>query len=325
MDALSEILRAIHLSGTAFIDAELAAPWAIQTPTPSEISRCLSRGAGRILPYHLIVEGSCIVRVGDGPVVNLRAHEVACFPQGDVHVLASEAGLKPLRVTADMVVGLAQPGSISRYRHGGKGVKTRLICGFFACDRTLSDQLIAPLPRLLTFEVGVDSPASLLAASAQAATGDSGVAVRPGSQAILCKLSELLFIDAVRSYVQTLPEHGGGWLAGLQDCYVSHALALLHEQPSIDWTLEQLAARVGTSRTTLADRFTRYLGMSPMQYAAHWRMRSAAHTLASTDRAIKKIAADAGFGTSAAFGRAFKREMGTSPAMWRRANRGVSS
>jgi AraC family transcriptional regulator, alkane utilization regulator len=136
------------------------------------------------------------VRLGDGPVVSLRAHDVACFPQGDVHVLASEAGLEPLRITAEMVAGMAQPGSISRYRHRGKGVKTRLICGFFACDRTLSDQLIAPLPRLLTFEVGVDSPASLLAASAQAAAGDGGVAVRPGSQAILCKLSELLFVDA---------------------------------------------------------------------------------------------------------------------------------
>jgi hypothetical protein len=120
---------------------------------------------------------------------------VACFPQGDVHVLASEAGLEPLRITAEMVAGMAQPGSISRYRHRGKEVKTRLICGFFACDRTLSDQLIAPLPRLLTFEAGVD-PASLLAASAQAAAGDGGVAVRPGSQAILCKLSELLFVDA---------------------------------------------------------------------------------------------------------------------------------
>jgi hypothetical protein len=150
LDALSELLRVIRLSGTAFIDAELTAPWAVETPPPSAIAARLAPGAGRIIPYHLVVQGACYVQLKKKKKpVELSAGHVVMFPHGDVHVLASTPGLKPLQITTDAVVKLTRADSIASTRYGGDGAQTRLICGFFACDETLSEQLVARLPKLI--------------------------------------------------------------------------------------------------------------------------------------------------------------------------------
>ena len=120
--------------------------------------------------------------------------------------------------------------------------------------------------------------------------------------------------------MDALHDPSSGWLAGLKDRYVSAALALIHGEPGQPWTLDLLAARSGTSRSTLAERFIRIMGQAPMQYLWQWRLHLAADALASSDRGMKKVASDAGFGSIAAFGRAFKREFGVSPARWRRSS-----
>jgi len=154
MDALSELLRVIRLSGTAFIDADLYAPWAVETPPPSAIVARLAPGAGRIIPYHVVTEGACHVKLTAHTPVELAAGQVIMFPHGDVHVLASTLGLKPLQITTDAVVKLTRPDSIARVRYGGNGARTRLVCGFFACDEVLSEQLIARLPSLMHCTIG---------------------------------------------------------------------------------------------------------------------------------------------------------------------------
>ena len=320
MDALSEILRGIRLTGSAFIDAELSAPWSVQTPTVADLAKHLAPHAGRIIPYHLIVEGACTVRVGAEPPLVVSAPEVVCFPHGDVHRLASEATLEPEPITTQGLVALTRANEISRVRYGGGGGKTKLICGFFTCDRALSERLIWQLPRALNFPVAVDSAAILLSGAVRDTHSRPERAAKPGMQAVLCKLSELLFVEAVRSHLDALQESSGGWLAGLKDRYVSVALALIHGEPARPWTLDQLAAGSGTSRSTLAERFVRIMGQAPMQYLWQWRLHLAADAVASSDRGMKKIARDAGFGSIAAFGRAFKREFGVSPARWRQSS-----
>jgi AraC-like DNA-binding protein len=320
MDALSEILRGIRLSGTAFIDAELSAPWSVQTPTVAALAKRLAPHAGRIIPYHLIFEGACTVRVGAEPALVVEAPEVVCFPHGDVHRLASDAELEPEPITTQGLIALTRADEISRVSYGGGGAKTKLVCGFFTCDRALSERLIVQLPRALKFRVGVDSAAMLLSGAVRDTHSPPDRASRPGMQAVLCKLSELLFVEAVRSHVDALHEPSSGWLAGLKDRYVSAALALIHGEPGRLWTLEDLAAGSGTSRSTLADRFIRIMGQAPMQYLSQWRLHLAADALASSDRGTKKVASDAGFGSIAAFGRAFKREFGVSPARWRQSS-----
>jgi hypothetical protein len=128
MDALSEILRGIRLSGTAFIDAELSAPWSVQTPTVTALAKRLAPHAGRIIPYHLIFEGACTVRVGAEPALVVEAPEVVCFPHGDVHQLASDAELEPEPITTQGLIALTRADEISRVSYGGGGAKTKLVC-----------------------------------------------------------------------------------------------------------------------------------------------------------------------------------------------------
>jgi hypothetical protein len=272
MDALSEILRGIRLTGSAFIDAELSAPWSVQTPTTADLAKRLAPHASRIIPYHLIVEGACAVRVGTEPPLVVEAPEVVCFPHGDVHRLASDADLEPEPTTTQGLIALTRADEISRVSYGGGGGKTKLVCGFFTCDRTLSERLITQLPRALNFRVAVGSAAMLLSGAVKD-MHCPGRAAKPGMQAVLCKLSELLFVEALRSHVDALHDPSSGWLAGLKDRYVSAALALMHGDPGQPWTLDHLAARSGTSRSTLAERgraFKREFGVSP----ARWRQSS---------------------------------------------------
>jgi AraC-like DNA-binding protein len=313
MDALSELLRVVRLTGATYIDAELSAPWAIQTPPATAIAERLAPGAEIVIPYHLVPDGECFVQVGSEAPLAVAGGKVVMLPHGDVHVLSSQPGLQAMRITTEMTVKLARPDSMARVRYGGGGARTRLICGFFACDEALSGHLVRHLPRLVQCGVGASNAAALLDRTVR----DSRDTPAPGAGAVFGKLSELLFVDAIRAYLETQPAQRG-WTAGLKDGTVSRALALIHRNPDSEWTLESLSRAVGVSRTALADHFTRCTGAAPMQYLSQWRLRLAADSLGHTDRAIKAIAEDAGFGSVAAFTRAFKREFGVAPATWRR-------
>jgi AraC-like DNA-binding protein len=142
---------------------------------------------------------------------------------------------------------------------------------------------------------------------------------------VLAKLSELLFVEALRRYIELLPEQQTGWLAGLRDRFVGRALALMHERPERDWTVEELAAAVGLSRSALAQRFTEFIGQPPMQYLTRWRLTVAAQRLRSEKASLARIAEDSGYDSEAAFNRAFKRALGTTPAAWRRGGRAGSA
>jgi len=316
MDALSELLRVIRLTGTAFIDAELKAPWAVRTPAPEAIAARLAPGAGRIIPYHVVTEGACQVEVAGQAPIPMSASEVIVLPHGDQHVLASAPGLSPMQITTELVAKLTRPDAIAQVRHGGDGAKTRLICGFFACDAALSGHLVARFPKVMHSRFEEDSAATLLPKSAR----PSANGPRPGAGAVLGKLSELLFVDAIRSYIESTPGLDG-WLAGLKDRYAGQALALIYAQPDHAWTLESLAKAVGVSRTALAEHFARCTGMAPMQYLTQWRLQLAADALAQSDEATKTIAGKAGFASTSAFNRAFKREFGVPPVAWRRRRR----
>jgi AraC-like DNA-binding protein len=316
MDGLSELLRAIRLTGTAFIEAQLSAPWAVETPPRSAIAARLASRAGRIIPYHVVTHGSCIVEVKGHPPVHLAANDAIFFPHGDVHVLGSRSGIRPLKIDTHALLELMHPDAIARVRHGGGGDATGLVCGFFACDEQLSAQLIEKLPHIIHHRNGAYSAGALLPPS----TDTGGERLRAGFGAVLGKLSELVFVDAIRAYVESLPEQAG-WLAGLRNRHVSSALALIYADPGAPWTLESLARAAGTSRTVLTEHFVHCVGAAPMHYISQWRMRVAADLLATSDRATKLVAESAGFGSTAAFTRAFKREFGVPPARWRQHHR----
>ena len=135
---------------------------------------------------------------------------------------------------------------------------------------------------------------------------------------MLARMSEMMFVDAVRRHMASLPPDSAGWLAGLRDRLVGRALALLHEHPAQDWTIDELGRRIGLSRSALHERFVQLIGVPPMQYLAQWRMQAAARMLLETRATVATIALEVGYDSEAAFARAFKRLVGRPPAAWRR-------
>jgi len=316
VDALSDALRVLRLTGAVFLDAEFTAPWCvISDPRGPQSPMGSSRD---IVFFHVLIEGRCKARlVEDGQTIEFAAGDLIMLPRGNRHLMGSDLHLAP--AVADLIVRPGK-GDLLRIEHGGGGEKTRFVCGYLHCDERLCGQILEALPRLLRVPLG-DVPANGWVQGLLTAGIRESAAARPGSETMLAKLSELLFVEALRRYIDLLPEGQRGWLAALGDRFVGRALALMHERPDRDWTVDELAAAVGLSRSSLAQRFTDYLGQPPIQYLTRWRLTIAAQRLGNETTSLARIAADSGYESEAAFNRAFKRALGTTPAVWRRSKR----
>jgi AraC-like DNA-binding protein len=276
--------------------------------------------ADHVIPYHLVTEGSCYARLVDGDPVKLDAGDIVLFPAGDQHVLAtaSQAALRlrPVDISGDSLDTLLKRGTVAAFKQGGAGNATRIICGFLACERSLAEPILS-LPRMLKVSLGDGSTGAWVQSSFKHSATESA-SLRPGTAVVLARLSEVLFAEAVRLYVDQMPAGGSGWLAALRDRYVGRTLDLLHQQPAHRWTVDELAHRVGLSRSALAQRFSALLGASPMQYLTRWRMLLASRHLRESRASVLQVATEVGYESEAAFNRAFKRELGLPPAAWRR-------
>ena len=189
-------------------------------------------------------------------------------------------------------------------------------CGFLGCDTRPFNPLLEALPRIVRAPVSEASwrwVTRLLDAAVEA-TGHGGA----GREAMLAKLAELMFVDALRGHLDQLPPDARNWVAGLRDPQVGAALRLLHGRPAESWTLERLAREVAMSRSSFAERFTAYAGVPPMQYLGHWRLQLAARTVTSDAVSVGQAASAVGYQSEAAFNRAFKCEVGEAPGAWRR-------
>jgi AraC-like DNA-binding protein len=319
MDALSDVLRVVRLNGAVYLDGEFAAPWCVigraEDPLCSQFLSCTER----VLSFHFITGGVCWARLPDDPAsaIRIEAGEIVVVPQGEPHILGSATNLKPVsssRVLATQIQ--AVPGQIMKLTHGGTGPVTRMVCGFLGGENVLGNPLLNALPRL--FKVDMRGTRAAWLQSSMQFAAQEAAQMRSGSTTVLGKLSELLFVEAIRRYIDTLPDEQTGWLAGLRDRFVGRALTLLHGRPAHTWTVEDLAREVGLSRSALAQRFTDLVGMPPMQYLARWRLQMAAQQLRSGEKQVAAVAEDVGYDSEAAFNRAFKREFGMPPATWRR-------
>jgi AraC-like DNA-binding protein len=315
MDALSDLLHAVKLKGALFLEARFTAPWCVETH-PSYGAAEMLRPLNPVVFFHMVAEGRCKVRLAPhGEPIDLAAGDLVLLPQGDTNLLGSDLQLAP--VDADTLLRPAPAGGLVTIDYGGGGDEARILCGFLSCDKALCRLLLDALPRLLRVPLG-DGPGAAWLMSVARRGAQENTAPGPGSGTLLAKLAELLFVEAMRRYIESLPEQQTGWLAGLRDRYVGRALTLMHEQPARDWTADELAERVGLSRSALAQRFADLLGQPPMQYLTRWRLTLAAAMLRSSDRAIAQVAEEFGYESESAFNRAFKREFEMPPAAWRR-------
>jgi len=314
MDALSETLRVVRLTGAIFINARFTAPWCYQSPSADSAAPVLEPGAERVVIFHLITEGDCYVDLGDGPPVRLCAGDVAVFPQGHAHLMTSMPGLPPAQGAPLQEVLARRPRQLA---YGGGGPTTRLVCGYLACDARLARMLLAGLPPLVRVNVRGSNAGIWLEASVRYALAEAR-SPRPGGAGVLAKLAEVLFIEVLRLYMNEQVVGRTGWLVGVGDRIVGAALNALHARPAYAWTLEELAREAATSRSVLAERFAQLVGSSPMQYLTQWRMLLAANLLCRSNAPLARIAEDVGYQTDTAFSRAFRREFGAPPAAWRR-------
>jgi AraC-like DNA-binding protein len=315
MDALSDVLRAAHLTGGVFLHADFFAPWCMAARVgPEHCAPTLGPSSDLIL-YHYVVEGELHVRVEDGEDVVLRAGEVVLLPRNDQHLMGSDLSLPP--VSGSDIIQPPKDGGLFSIRHGGGGSHTQMICGYLGCDGARGNPVISTLPSLLKLTVESSGAAEWIRSTFQYAAAEVA-AGRPGSETVLAKLSELLFVEAVRRYAEALPQGQIGWLSGLRDPYVARALTLLHGDISQPWSVDDLSREVGLSRSALADHFIHLIGVPPMYYLANWRMQIAAQKLRRTNATLAQIADMVGYQSEAAFSRAFKKSFGAAPATWRR-------
>src|SRR5262245_59656371 len=262
MDALSDVLRVIRLKGGVFLHAEFTAPWCIFSKVSPGDCGPLLEGAEHIVLYHYVVEGRLTAQVPNGPPVEIEAGEVVILPHNHGHLLGSRLDLPP--VPAGEGVRVPPEGGRKVIRHGGGGEHTRIVCGFLGCDRLDGNPLAASLPPLLRFDTRQGGGAAWMKSSLEFAAHEIATR-RAGSETVLAKLSELLFVEALRRHVEGLPDEQTGWLAGLKDPHVSRALSLLHGRVAKEWTVDDLGREVGLSRSALADLFTRLIGETPLQ------------------------------------------------------------
>ena len=320
-DVLSEVLSAVRLTSSVFFDVTAAAPWVAEAPASAQIADAIKPGAQHTIEYHVVTRGSCwIAIIGGAPFepVRLQEGDIAVIPHGEPHVVSSAPRM---RGEPDLASHRRPPDENDlpfKLRTGPDGAPdAHLMCGFFTCDVRPFNPLLDALPRFMRIGRGTSAATdALLAHFLQLASLDNADK-RAGAQSVLNRLSELLFIEAIRTYMDQLSSGNTGWLSGLRDPLVGRALALLHARPARAWTLDELAGDCGASRSALVGRFTQLMGYPPIQYLTRWRMQLAARRLTERGAKVAAVAQEVGYESEAAFSRAFKKFSGRSPSEWR--------
>jgi AraC-like DNA-binding protein len=315
MDILSEVLQTIRFSGAIELRAEFSAPWVIETAPCYEFAEALQSYTKRLVPFHIIAEGSCWVKTTQNICQALSAGDIIIFPHGDSHILGDQLNQPPIPV--DQVLPQPPWKTPLVLRYGGGGAITRVVCGFFQCEELGSHPFLKTLPAFMHIQAFADTTVPLVAAGVrhiiQAVNG-----AQPGNECVLTRLVELMFVEILRNQIQTLSHPQIGALAALNDPVVSQVLEWFHIAPTYAWTVPELAERVQMSRSALAQRFTQQMGQPPMQYLNQWRLQLASRQLQDTNEPIAKIATQVGYESEAAFSRAFKRYVGMTPGSWRK-------
>lgn len=333
MDVLSDVLRVVRLSGAVFFTADFSSPWAIESPIPDMLPSAVMADAECVVLFHILVEGECEVECQGHPQTRMASGDVIVFPRGDQHTMRSHGAGQPTPLATIFSPG--KPDEPPQLSYGGGGRTSRFVCGYLNCDQRFGP-LVSALPTMMVVRSrddysaieAVDTTGSRPTVVPEGSSNWLGTtlkftvnearAARPGNVAMLGRLTELMFVEILREYMQRLPTNQSGWFAAVNDAHVGKALRLLHANPVRDWTVDELAREVGLSRSALAQRFVELVGEAPMRYLANWRMQLAKQMMRDGGHNIQEVATRVGYDSEAAFNRAFKRATGSPPAAWRK-------
>jgi AraC-like DNA-binding protein/mannose-6-phosphate isomerase-like protein (cupin superfamily) len=303
-DQLTDLLLSVRFQGTVFCRSELSAPWGFAVVRRHSAA------------FHLVTRGRCCLDVdGIGERFWLSEGDLVILPTGSAHTLRDRP-TSPVthldRLVAEHAV--AEGGTL---RAGGGGAESVVVCGGFAFDEHGGRTIFAGLPPIIHLRAGTHTADSWLGMTLAflAAEADSR---RPGAEAVMIRLADLLFIEAVRTHFSAPGSARSGLAAAIRDPRIATALASIHRQPEADWSISRLASQAAMSRAGFADRFKMLVGESPFAYVTRCRMAMATSLLSTRYRTVSEIAARVGYRSEASFGRAFKRSIGISPATYRR-------
>ncbi len=312
-DVLAEMLRAVRLTGSVFLNACFTAPFGVTSPKQYD-ERTPMAHLRHISIFHLISAGSCTIEIATGERKTVSAGDILLMPFADAHKFWNGE-------SAEMAMAndLVRPGPIKgmwNISHGGGGEETRMVCGFIESSEFLFAPVFRTLPPLLVDRTGDDKVSALLTSAVREILALTDAAA-PGTELMLGRLMEMLFVEVLRRYAARLPASAKGWFAALNDPIVGRALQFVHGDPARRWTVDELARAAGTSRTVLAERFNAIMGQAPIEYVTNWRMQLAAERIRNSGDSLAGIAAEVGYESEAAFNRAFKRVTGVTPGRWR--------
>ena len=307
MDVLSDILASLRLTGGVVIDGKLSGDFCVRSEFGPDHCAPFFPVPDTIIGYHYVRSGEALIQLEDGTEVHVTAGEVAIVPRNDPHLLTRRPGLTP--VDASEIVWVTGDG-VHHVACGNGPNTTEVWCGFLGTEKSNAHPLLQSLPSVLKIDL-CQAEEEWVEASLRY------VAQQVPSAEVVSRLAESFVAQAIREYVRALPSGEGGWLAGLADPAVARALAIIHQRFAEDLDVESLARGAGVSRTVLGERFVELLGEPPMRYCAQWRMRAAANMLRDGKHTSANVGYAVGFNSEAAFNRAFKREYGEPPAMWR--------
>ncbi|MBI3774654.1 MAG: AraC family transcriptional regulator [Gammaproteobacteria bacterium] len=316
VDALSDALSSLRISGSLLLREDYAPPWAIAIPNAERLATLMAVKPGtRAVAFHMVEFGHCEITVAGGdPIVIAAGEMVVCFA-GVAHRIAQGKRAKTVPVETLLGGGAneSRPGALGRARGAS------LLCGVFLLGDTMLNPLFAALPPLLHASVSRPGEFHNLAGVARLLAQE--IDRKPlGGGYVVERLLEVLCAEIIQAHVET--GSNAGWLRGIKDPVIGRALAAIHSRPGADWSVQRLAQRVAMSPSRFAASFAATLNESPMAYIAKWRMNLACRLLSGTPRTVSQIAAEVGYENVAAFNRAFKKHVGIPPATWRGARAG---
>jgi AraC-like DNA-binding protein len=303
-DPLGEALHFLRMTGVYYCRSEFSAPWGLCLPP---LTNCMM--------LHIVTSGACWLTAEDAEPLKLEAGDFALVLHGAGHTLASVPG-----VPAAQLFKLPREQLAERYealRLGGNGPKTTMLCAVVSFDHPAAGRLIQSLPSIIGVAAKAAPHSEWTQSTVRLMVHEAG-ACRPGGETVTTRLADILVIQAIRSWIERAPEARTGWLGALHDRQIGTAIVLIHRDPTRSWTVAALAAETGMSRSAFAARFTQLVGQPAIQYATHWRMQVALGWLAEEGARLPDVARRLGNESEAAFGRTFKKFIGTSPGIARR-------
>jgi AraC-like DNA-binding protein len=302
LDVLSDVLGTLRLQGQVFCATQFSAPWGLLMPRSS------------LAHFHVVERGEAWLRLQrDQTAVSLASGELVILPHGSGHVLSDSRTTRPVRL--DELLARQSGGERVR-RHGGSGPETHLICGAFRFENAPDNPILSLLPPVIRIGARDDHAAEWLAPTLALLAGEARRG-QEGSSVIVTRLTEVIFVQAMRVWIAQQPAGHGGWLGALRDPQIGTALALIHRSPEQDWSVATLARQVGMSRSTFAARFRSLVQAAPLAYLSRWRLNLAASLLRDDRMTVSAVTERVGYESEAAFSKAFKRHFGVPPRAYR--------